>query len=482
MRKYLLSAAALISLASAAHADDKTLQLEQKVDSLQHQIDEMNASGSKANVDKSADSAEILKKYLNGDTNLTWNGITVYGTIDMGVSYQNHGAPLNDYFYPGVNELVQKNSTRSVFGITPSGLSQSKIGIKVEEPLTNDLSVVAKLETGFNPQSGDLSDAVKSMQQNNGVALGNQTANADGSRAGQFFNGEAYFGVDSSTYGRFTAGRLDSLLLDNILTYDPMGGSYAFSLIGWAGAANGGGDTQDARLDNAARYFVNVGPVHFIALAALDGYGNNTFGAEQFDIGTTWGGFSVDASYSHVKDAIHLASNPAGTLANNTYMAANVSDNTAAALMAKYAFAKATVYGGYEHITYQDPTHSLFNGASDIGGYLLQVNNRAYAAGSEILQIAWTGAKYAFTPQFSLTGAYYYQWQNDFTGKGLGSCETNGACGGDENVLSLMADYAITKRFDVYGGVMYSHVMGGMEAGFAYNNAVSPMVGARFNF
>jgi hypothetical protein len=25
------------------------------------------------------------------DTSLTWNGITLYGTVDIGVAYQNHG-------------------------------------------------------------------------------------------------------------------------------------------------------------------------------------------------------------------------------------------------------------------------------------------------------------------------------------------------------------------------------------------------------
>mgnify|MGYP003693618249 CR=1 FL=1 len=30
------------------------------------------------------------------DDSLTWHGITLYGLVDMGVTYQNHGAPLSN--------------------------------------------------------------------------------------------------------------------------------------------------------------------------------------------------------------------------------------------------------------------------------------------------------------------------------------------------------------------------------------------------
>ena len=476
---------AAIGLPVLAHAADST---QAQIDDLQQQIDAMKASQAPAPDSSLVTDAE-LKRYMAGESNLTWKGLTLYGTVDIGVSYQNHGAPLNDYFYPGVNELVQKNSTKSVFGVTPSGLSQSKVGLKIEEPVTDTFNVVGKAEIGFNPQSGNLSDAVKSIQQNNGIALANQTANADGSRAGQVFNGEAYLGVDSRTYGRFTLGRLDSLLLDNVVAYDPMGGSYAFSLIGWSGTANGGGFTQDARLDNAARYAIRVGPFHAIALAQLNGYDSGSLGAGQADLGVNWGGLSVDATFSEVKDAIHLASVPGGVtvngVTNNSYLAANVADNIAEALMLKYGLGRTTVYAGYEHILSSDPSHPLSNGAQDIGGYLMAVTNNNYQSGNQVQQIAWTGAKYGFSLKFHVTGAYYYLHQNNFSG---GSCaggtaySNSGKCAGDENVLSAMADYAFTRRFDIYGGVMYSHVNGGLDSGYAYNNAVSPMVGARFNF
>ena len=44
------------------------------------------------------------------DTSLTWNGITLYGTVDIGIAYQNHGAPLSQDFYPGLQYAVGKSS------------------------------------------------------------------------------------------------------------------------------------------------------------------------------------------------------------------------------------------------------------------------------------------------------------------------------------------------------------------------------------
>jgi predicted porin len=57
-------------------------------------------------------------------------------------------------------------------------------------------------------------------------------------------------------------------------------------------------------------------------------------------------------------------------------------------------------------------------------------------------------------------------------------------CAGTETVASISADYKFNKRFDVYGGVMYSRLFDGLyiNNGYLHNNAISPMVGARFQF
>jgi hypothetical protein len=40
---------------------------------------------------------------------LTWNGITLYGIIDVGAGYQTDGVPFNGAYPNGVEELISKN-------------------------------------------------------------------------------------------------------------------------------------------------------------------------------------------------------------------------------------------------------------------------------------------------------------------------------------------------------------------------------------
>jgi hypothetical protein len=51
----------------------------------------------------------VVKK-LDQDDSLTWHGITLYGQVDVGAVYQNHGAPLNNSAGAGWNYLIAKNS------------------------------------------------------------------------------------------------------------------------------------------------------------------------------------------------------------------------------------------------------------------------------------------------------------------------------------------------------------------------------------
>src|SRR5271169_2462182 len=80
------------------------------------------------------------------DSSLTWNGITLYGIVDIGLQYQTHGVPISDYFPAGTEAIIQKNSNASVTGLTPSNLSQSRLGLSGLEPLGlgGDWAAVAK--------------------------------------------------------------------------------------------------------------------------------------------------------------------------------------------------------------------------------------------------------------------------------------------------------------------------------------------------
>jgi hypothetical protein len=53
-----------------------------------------------------------------------------------------------------------------------------------------------------------------------------------------------------------------------MLLCDPASGAYAFSYIGYNGTMAGGGDTENSRWDDALKYRLSYGPVHFARVAA----------------------------------------------------------------------------------------------------------------------------------------------------------------------------------------------------------------------
>jgi hypothetical protein len=166
------------------------------------------------------------------------------------------------------------------------------------------------------------------------------------------------------------------------------------------------------------------------------GYGENNAsgGAYQFGVGAdiaTRGKdvLSVDAIYSHVKVPWRLRLRQE---ANNAFgmpiapflpqtLTATISDNTAAMFVAKYTTGPLKLYAGYEYFRFTAPSDPQ-TGFSDIAGNLLcldcqainntNINNADFGVnslGNRVLQIMWTGAKYAVTDDLDVIGAYYHQ-------------------------------------------------------------------------
>src|SRR5712675_1338842 len=244
---------------------------------------------------------------------LTWNGITLYGTIDGGVTWRNHGAPFNGTSAVGVDYLIQKYSRGPRWDLAPNGLTQSNIGIKGKEPLAPGWDFIFDLQAGFDPYSLQLANGPHSVAQNAGVPLTSQNSFADSSRAGQFFNSVGYLGVSSPTYGTLTVFRQNSLTLDGVFAYDPMSASYAFSPIGFQGITCGVGDTQDCRFSTSVKYRVDIGQFRVAALWQFGGYSlnNAATGSYQLQLGgdianLAGGTLSLDAIGSYVQNAVSI--------------------------------------------------------------------------------------------------------------------------------------------------------------------------------
>jgi predicted porin len=438
------------------------------------------------------------------DDTLTFHGITLYGIVDVGIQNQTHGAPISDYFVGGSADVVQKNSNHSVTGVTPSNLSQSRIGLQGAEHIVGDWSGVFKLETFFNPQSGQISDALKSLVQNNGRSLATQNTNVDSSASGQTFI-QSYAGFSSKTFGTVTFGRQNTVLADGIAKYDPNYASQAFSLIGISGVTAGGGYTQNRRLDSSVKYVATFNDLaHLAAQYKFNQSTGSANSAVQVSFGGEYAGASVDVYYSKVKDAVSASALSAAQVSGlpglcpnplpaggscvaaspSNALAATISDNTSYAIMGLYNMGIVKFFGGYEHISYANPRTPLAAGFSLAAYTIAYVNNAAYPT-DRTLQVFWGGVRYTVLPQLDLVGAYYGYKQNSYGVGANAGCSTNkaGTCSGTEDVISFDADYRLTKRFDAYAGVMYSGVHDGLANGYLFHTTdITTTTGVRFKF
>lgn len=456
------------------------------------------------------------------DSSLTWKGITLYGVVDIGLQYDTHSAPFSDYFPPTTGALLQKNAYDSPFGVSSNNLSQSRIGLSGNEPLFGDWAGVFRLETFFQPQSGNISDALKSVTLNNGRPVTQQTVGADSSVAGQAFAGAAYFGVASPTVGSFTFGRNVTIVADGISKYDPMGAAQAFSVIGWSGTAAGGGDTEDRRLDSSLKYVAKYGPIHLGAMYQFGNASGSIGTGYQVQLGAELAGLSVDAYYFKKYNAISVgslsvaqvqeltnncnsdsagtsvppppATSPVRCYPIDKALSGTVSDNETYSVMALYNFGAVVplkLYAGYEHIAFDNPTNPLSQGTNIIGGYVLAFVNNTPFDKQKTLQVFWGGLKWNFSPDFDFTAAYYGYKQNNFasTPAAIAACNgvdksKNAACDGTLYAVSGLFDYKLSKRFDVYFGSFYNGVTDGLANGYltTARNNLATTAGIRFRF
>ena len=480
------------------------------------------------------------RELITTDCSLTWHGITLYGAYDVGVGYVSHGLPENGYNYEG-ESLVNRNGYEHRFLVAPNNLSQTGLGIRGKVEFQPGWFVVFNGSTGINPQSGLLANAPATDTINNGLPRGSYSIAIDGARAGQPFNDQYYGGVSSTRFGELTFGRQRSLGTDAMLLYDPASGAYAFSYIGYNGTMAGGGDTDNSRWDDAVKYRIAYGPVHFGAMYKFaDGSGgcysaaaaagnpwnatnctpesahNNAYG---FDLGGSYSKLSADLVFQHYNQAISVLNpllgpeslSPAGQyqsttdsidttpITGNNVIDTNntvygiVTDNNAVMFAAKYVRDPFKFFAGYEYIWQNNPHDPLGVGASDQGGYFMSGVEDNNLDSEKLVNIWWTGVKYAVDSKTDVTFSWYQQRQNDFRVPQTCSPVQPGfrsSCAGTLNEGSLYMDHHFTKRFDGFVGLAYSWVSGGLAIAiphgpgvpYNYNNNCAPTVGGRFSF
>jgi predicted porin len=475
--------------------------------------------------------APVFSKILDGAEPgaLTVAGITAYGVIDFNLAWQTHGVPTSPSYYQGMEYQITKNSQGSQFAFTNNALQVSTIGLRGNESLSEvtgysplgGWSAIFDLQIGFNPAFAEIADDLKALRQNNGVAILEQTANQDSNRAGQIFNGDAYGGLKNDILGELRYGRNSTILWDAFSVYDPQKLSYSNSLLSSGTYGGGYGITEQSRWNNSLKYKNTIGPIRIAAQYRFGSYGQGGDGVSAgagIDVPGIFKGLSIDGVWGAETDAIaasmltsSTAAKPAlgscqslgVSLSDCTQLNifnATVSDNDAWAAMAKYNFKnlgleQVTLYGGYEHIEYSNPSSQL-GSLTIIGDYQLNptgINYDAYVTDRQ-LAVYWIAGDYKVTPKLTLVSAYYHADQNSYVTTSLGKtaavpCTTAGHgtlsqsnCAGSLDWVSGLIDYQWTKRLDLYAGISFTEVHDGLSSGFTCTSTINPTVGSRFRF
>jgi predicted porin len=374
------------------------------------------------------------------------------------------------------------------------GLSQSRIGVKGSTDLADDWKALFTLESAINIPNGNVSNAAIGNAQSKTVS--NTIANnvgmymtADSAISGQLFNRGAYFGVSHPTYGTFTIGRQQSLMLDAIPGYDALGGAQLFTPIGFSGTYGGGGATDNSRVDNTLKYRLKAGDFSLALLHKIGGVsGSSTAkGSDQISLAYEHGAFGLLAAYQTYKDAFSMgtpaatAAQPLGTIVLTAF------DTKSAWLGARYKAGPVLITAGYQKMAFTNPSDPIeaAGTTSYYGQVVSAVNVTPYTlngAGQETDQnIWWLGAAWEVTPAFTVAASYYDLKQDDWS-QGSTLAADAGKKSGTQKYTSLLLDYKFTRAFDVYLACMSSKYADALAVGYVNPTNLVTGLGMRYKF
>ncbi|WP_211451489.1 porin [Collimonas antrihumi] len=307
------------------------------------------------------------------------------------------------------NAAGQKN-----FIVTNGAISNSRLGFKGSEDLGGGLKAIFRLESGFNSDTGGMSSP------------------------GVLFNRHSYVGLKGS-FGQITVGRQQTPLFDLMADYfDPLTvGNYDQNAWMPAGATL-------VRNSNMLKYYGTFGGLAAgVSYAAGEQAGSVRRGSQiGGTLAYTAGPFAIGGGFQQTVSPT-----------NSDWK------DTAYNLSLSYTLGAAKLFGGYYRIKDSTGTTPAYFGVSNsvaamnggIGG--VERKDNAY----------FLGATFQATPAWSLTAAGYYDKSKNVTVATLGNLGD-----GTRYALVGVAEYALSKRTQVYGTVDYNK---------AKNAALSELVG-----
>jgi predicted porin len=308
----------------------------------------------------------------------------------------------------------QPGNGNSVTRLSSGNLSGPRWGIRGTEDLGQGLKASYLLDSGFENDTGRLM------------------------YAGRLFGRSAYVGLQGA-WGAIYLGRQQNPIFDVAGNFDPMVLAPRYSIVIQDSAFVG-------RSDNAIKYAGTFGGLGVSAMYSF-GADSNTAGGSEVPGANKLGrqyGFNLSYSAGPVSLAAAYDDVNTGTLAVNPD-----ARTRRAMLAATYAFSSAAkAYVGYRWANALD--------GARLPGTLPGATQRS--------NLWWTGLAWQVTPAMSLSGAAYYQ---DFADSGSNAW-----------LFAASADYAFSKRTDVYLNVGYTLNKGTANLGLTASGFGSTLTGA----
>ena len=317
------------------------------------------------------------------------------------------------------------NDSQVSMGVGP--ITGSRWGLKGSEDLGAGLKTVFRLENGFNLWNGQMASS------------------------NTLFNRMAYVGLSSDRYGAVTLGRQNTPLFDQLgNVYDPLTVGN-FDQDGWLPGALGYG----LRTNNSIKYNGQFGGLNVEAMYGVGGVPGSLGAGSMYGFTAAYSinGLSVDVGYQQNSDN-----------SNNKFRVFNVG--------AVYAFTPAVkAYAGWLHAQDNTGIVDLYMAAAGSPASTWSPKTKT----NRIDDGFYVGTTWQVTSPLLISAAGYY----DRSRNGLNSDDvTQGR--GTRYSATLLAEYSLSKRTEVYGTVDYIHGTGSATADFpGRNNQTGVTIGLR---
>jgi predicted porin len=328
------------------------------------------------------------------------SSVTLYGIIDEGVQFNSNARNTVNGANVGGRQVALDST---------SGLNGSRWGLKGAEDLGGGLKAIFTLESGVNLNNG---------------------AFGQGSTP---FGRQAFVGLSSTQFGTLTLGRQ----YDEVVTFVQPVTSTGY--LGGSNLISHPGDLDNLNNTLRTNNTIKYATPSFNGLTAgvelsLGGQAGNVSGGGGYSAGVAYanGPITLGAAYNYFK-------NPTGTTAGTGLFTDNVSGSTSLSGALNSAYASATSY----QVAAAGGTYAI--GPALIG---LSYSNTKYQSiislngSSATFNDVEAGLKWNFTPTLYAGVAYNYTKGNAVNGTDLGNQHYN--------QVSLLTDYSLSKRTDVY--------------------------------